>query len=191
MDKQNAVVAAILESVELEGTKLREWRGTKALTEILLPSEYEKILRRLTDLGFIVAIPTPILLAEARQDGLPPYDIVTDTEALQTVSSDHQQSLPEGVTIINTTLLIDGQRVELGRGAHNYTIQYWIAILTLKKPGRPVEELRILEKYGDEGARGRAVADATRLLNKKVKTVTGINDMFIYSSGYVSYSPLC
>jgi hypothetical protein len=177
--KQAAVMQAILEASKTDGLVLKEWQGTKELAASLLPSEYKRILKALDQQGYIEAKPVQLIESKDHEEGgLWPYDITVKTDP-------H----PEGVTWQDTTLIINGHAIKLGRGAHHYTIQYYIASLAMKKPGKAVLELTILEKYGNEEASSRSIVDATRKLNKKIAGATGIERLFECSNGRVSYHP--
>lgn len=170
---------AILEASETDGPTLKEWQGTKDLTAMLLPSEYKRILKALDQQGYIEAKSVSMIESKDNEEGgFWPYDITI-------TANSHQK----GIVLQDTRLFINGQVIKLGRGAHHYTIQYHIANLTMKKPGKAVLELTILEKCGNEEAPSRSVVDATRKLNKKIADATGIERLFECSNGRVSYHP--
>lgn len=171
---------AILETSETDGPILKEWQGTKDLAAMLLPSEYERILKALVKQGHIDVSPVQMVeTKDIEQGGFWPYTITVKTEPR-----------PEGVTLRGTTLFVGGHAIKLGRGARHYTLQYWIVALCLKKPGKHITELAVLEKYGNELARSRSVVDATRKLNAKIEAATGLRRVFEYSNSHVWYNSL-
>ena len=85
-------------------------------------------------------------------------------------------------------LIINGKEIPLAKGKLHKSLQYWVCQQCLKKQNMPVEETDIMAKYApdyDINGRSRAVRDAVYMLNPKIKKVTGIDQLFTYSNGYV------
>ncbi len=88
-------------------------------------------------------------------------------------------------------LIINGTEIPLAKGKLHKSLQYWVCYLCLKKPNIPVQETNIMAKYAtdyDITARSRAIRDAVYKINPKVKKVTGIDELFTYSNGYVVFN---
>jgi len=101
---------------------------------------------------------------------------------------------PSGVALdrVRAVLYINGSVIKLGRGEGERSLQYWVCVLCLSKPNKPIEEVKILSKAKPETeyeltARSRAIRDAVKKLNDKIEAKTGFNKVFIFSRATVTY----
>jgi len=180
--------------------KLEHFVPSKQIQNLLDEEEFERLIIHLRQRGVLPymspAFPTKITPEGKSKGSFQPYDIrisepkIRHLLGLKDISD---KPVEKGIKLHPkfSILVIDGEDILLGRGKLDKTLQYWICRLCLKEPNNPVREMKIMAKYATDyevTARGRAVKDAVYKLNPKIKNKTGIDELFTYSSGYVTFN---
>lgn len=167
---------------------------SKRLLAILSEHEVDDVLR------FLQGINVIRYEKKRRNIGSGPdaYGIFVKIESLNKLTKIPKKNEPARLTqsgvqldLVRSILMINGVEVLLGKAEGDKTLQYWICFHTIKKPNKPIEELKILnsyrKNYGLE-ARNRAIRDAVIALNRKIKSKLVVDkELFIYSRGRVTY----
>jgi hypothetical protein len=180
--------------------KLEYFVPSKQIQNLLDEEEFERLIIHLRQRGVLPymspAFPTKITPEGKSKGSFQPYDIrISEPKIRRLLGLKDIANKPakEGIKLHPklSYLIVNGVEIPLGKGELHKSIQYWVCRLCLKKPNIPVKETDIMAKYKadfDITGRGRAVRDAVYKLNPKIKNKTGIDKLFSYSTGHVTFN---
>lgn len=177
--------------------KLEHFVPSKQIRNLLDKDEVDRLIEHLSKRGILThSYPAlPSASWDSPKGGFQAYDLAISQPKIRHLLGleDIAYKTEKGIKLHPkfTHLVINGDEIPLGKGTLHKSLQYWICLVCLKKPNTPVKETIIMAKYAtdyDITARGRAVRDAVYKLNPKIKNKTGIDELFTYSSGYVTFN---
>jgi len=182
--------------------KLKNYIPSKQIQNLVDQDELDSLIAYLRKHGFLtythrrISTGTNFLGAPESKKSFQPYEIVIsqpNIRRLLGLKDNPSKPVENGIKLHPefSLLIVNGEEIPLAKGKMHRSLQYWICWLCLKEPNNPVQETDIMEQYADDyeiTARSRAVRDAVYLLNPKIKKVTGIEELFTYSNGYVVFN---
>ncbi|HSW99565.1 MAG TPA: hypothetical protein VLH38_00860 [Patescibacteria group bacterium] len=202
-EKVQLLARDIYDAALLEGSlRLEQFTPSKQLQSILDEDELSKLMTYLWKHDVLIFSYRKISIRTHSRDplsnGFRPYALdINQSNIRRLLGLENNTSPPapveSGIRLHPeySYLLIDGEKIPLGKGKLHKTLQYWICNLCLQNPNNPVQETDIMAMYAtdyDITARSRAVRDAVYKLNPKIEAATKINELFTYSNGYVVFN---
>jgi hypothetical protein len=182
--------------------KLENYIPSKQIQNLVDQDELDSLIAYLRKRGILIytyrriSVGTSFLNASESENRIQPYEITISQPNISRLLGlkDIANKPAEGGIKLHpefSILIVNGKKIPLAKGKLHKSLQYWICRLCLKKPNIPVQETSIMAKYAtdyDITARSRAIRDAVYKLNPKIKNVTGIDELFTYSNGYVVFN---
>lgn len=202
-DKIRLLAQDIYDAALLRNTlKLEKYMPSKQIQNLVDRDEFDSLIAYLRKHGILthtyrrVSVDTNFLGAPKSEDNFQPYEIIISQPSIRRflgLKDIASKPAEEGIKLHPefSILIVNGKKIPLAKGKLHKSLQYWICRLCLKKPNIPVQETSIMAKYAtdyDITARSRAIRDAVYKLNPKIKNVTGIDELFTYSNGYVVFN---
>lgn len=182
-----------------DSLKLKSFIPSKQIQNIISSNEFEDVVEFLKKRKIVYAFRSfsnKLHSSNSHKNQFIEYDLTIyqpEMRRLLGLENMPSKQIDRGIKLDKdfSKLIINGITIPLGKGKLHKSLQYWICYLCLKCPNTPVEETDIMAKYATDyevNARSRAIRDAVYRLNPKIQKVTGIDELFTYSSGYVVFN---
>jgi hypothetical protein len=189
LDQKIKLVATdIYDAVLITGNSgLDDYRPSKQLAQLLSKDEYVNIIKHLHSKR-LITFPFENIILSTNSDEMPTYNFSVSFNKLKKSLGIQPSApvVPFTFDKVAEALYIKGHTISVRPG----TLRYYTVEKCVGKPGKAIQETDIMAKYRPDYevyARKRAIRDAVIALNKRVKAVTGIEKLFIYSNGHVTF----